>query len=70
LGRAERESIGEWVERVTRNDDVLARELKGLAGLHYRYRFDPIGSSIEQRQVLDQACGIWLNNRAAAGATA
>lgn len=70
LGRRENESIRDWVERVTPKVGSQDRELRRLAGLHYRYRFDPAGSPSGQKQVLEQACRAWLDDRPAAGATA
>ena len=70
FGRLENESIRDWVERVTPKLGPQEPELRRLAGLHYRYRFDPAGNPSGQRLVLEEACRTWLNERPAAAATA
>jgi hypothetical protein len=62
-GRAENESIRDWLVRIGRAGADQTAALKHLADLHYRYRFDPAGGSPEQRQALEQACAAWLAAR-------
>ncbi|TRW94231.1 transglutaminase-like domain-containing protein [Candidatus Methylobacter oryzae] len=54
--RLHNESIQEWVER------LQAPELSRLYKLHYQLRFDPLGLSDEQRQLLRQQANAWLEH--------
>jgi len=51
--RGRGEALYEWLPRATGGLDREARgELTRLAGLHYRYRFDPRGLTSEEREAL------------------
>jgi hypothetical protein len=54
--RQPNESIRQWVER------LQIPALNELYKLHYQLRFDPIGLSIEQRQLLQRQATEWAND--------
>jgi len=54
IRRGQSEPLSEWLTRATAAH-VLVHErqsLRELLGLHYRYRFDPVGLKIEERDLL------------------
>ncbi len=56
LARQHNESIQQWIRRL----EIPA--LNRLYKLHYQLRFDPIGLSSEQRQVLRQQASAWAEH--------
>ena len=54
LRRQREESLAEWLARASTEPSVadLRSTLLDLLGLHYRYRFDPLGLSGEERHKL------------------
>ena len=56
--RIENERVVDWAGRVGDTD------LETILQLHYRYRFDPLGLSEKQREILRTSVGNWLNKKA------
>ncbi len=54
LARAKKESLQCWIQRIAQPD------LAPMLALHLRYRFDPEGLDIEQRNQLNQLVFNWL----------
>jgi hypothetical protein len=55
--RGSSEPLLEWLSRAaTALEPGLRVQLERLAGLHYRYRFDPAGLGVEERARLSQEC--------------
>lgn len=54
LGRQGSEPLSKWLERVAKDQDLagIRAPLRELMALHYRYRFDPLGLSAEDRTKL------------------
>ena len=57
------ETLRHWIERVQDNlpTSDLANELRSILELHYRYRFDPQGIKITERDKLKSNCRLWLS---------
>jgi len=55
-GRADDESVRDWVSRVGAPVPGLGEALMRIADMHYRYRFDPAGGGPDSRRALEQAC--------------
>ena len=64
--RAPAEPLSEWLGRVqaTRPGDVDTTRLPVLLELHYRYRFDPAGLTVEDRAALRAGAHAWLARHA------
>ena len=61
--RSRSETFKQWIERVQDNlptSDLVA-ELQSILELHYRYRFDPQGIKITERDKLQSDCRSWLS---------
>src|SRR5262249_31008667 len=56
------ETVTAWLARIGSRlpDGVEIRTLAELAGLHYRYRFDPAGISSTERERLKAYASEWL----------
>lgn len=68
--RARGEPLYDWLPRAGADLDPQARrELVALAGLHYRYRFDPRGLGARARAALAAGCGTLLRRLRAAPLT-
>lgn len=57
--RAERETLPQWINR-TLPDDEARRQLHEMLGLHYRYRFDPMGLGEAEKTRLAALAKTWL----------
>lgn len=62
------EPLNEWLARVAKAPNLtgLAAPLQEILRLHYRYRFDPLGLSVTDREVLRQEVRACLASLAAA----
>ncbi len=63
LGRAAAEPVTRWLQRVQGGDvdPEALRTLRGLAAIHYRYRFDPAPLDDEARSRLSRGVDRWLD---------
>lgn len=66
--RRETESLGEWLARIGTHAGPDAENLRSLARLHCRYRFDPEGLPAAERAALREQALSWLARHAAAPA--
>jgi hypothetical protein len=64
LNRKGNETTVAWLARIARQCPA-SDALRELAGLHYKYRFDPCGLTFEERQALAQNARDWLNRETA-----
>ncbi len=65
LTRDHSESWQHWLSRLEQDCQLnsgLLQELKQILKLHYRYRFDPLGISSQERKRLKTATDSWLTN--------
>lgn len=62
LGRAAAETVMAWLARIDAKLPAGYRgsELREIAGLHYRYRFDPAGLPARERELLRERSLAWL----------
>ena len=61
LARAAAEPLGAWLVRIARErTDIAVAPLEELLRLHYRYRFDPLGLSAEERVAFGKLARRWL----------
>jgi hypothetical protein len=63
------EPLSDWLERAAAAPDLadLRTSLRELLGLHYRYRFDPLGLSEADRETLKRQARVCLGKLPAAG---
>ena len=63
------EPLSDWLERAAVAPDLgdLRGSLHELLGLHYRYRFDPLGLSEAEREALKREARVCLEKLAHAG---
>ena len=68
LARAPAEAAGHWLERIGEQSPVggSSAALERLLALHYRYRFDPEGITLEDRERLRADAASWLAENAEA----
>ena len=67
LGRGPAEPVSTWIDRLeAAHAPVTADALRGIAELHYRYRFDPAGIGVDERHALRARVEAWLAERAGA----
>ncbi len=62
FARHAHETIIAWLTRIEGRFPGDATELRHLASLHYRYRFDPQGLSGMERNELAQRASAWMKN--------
>jgi len=64
MPREPSEPLNEWLRRVAMTPDFseLSGPLQELLRLHYRYRFDPLGLSKEDRKALHEQTQVCLEN--------
>ena len=63
LTREAGEPLSDWLQRLRRDPALadLQAALQQLLLLHYRYRFDPLGLSVAEREALKQQAGLCLD---------
>ena len=66
LDRKSNETAVVWLGRITSRCPASDR-LPDLIALHYKYRFDPAGLTIEERRQLAERARSWLSHEATAG---
>ena len=61
--RHSHETFFAWQERVNKNDNIrhTFEEVRPMISLHYRYRFDPVGISSEEKKKLEDDVLAWLD---------
>ncbi len=59
-GRRAHETTRDWLTRLKADAQIDTAPLAGIADLHNRYRFDPLGLSDAQRARLKESAGAWL----------
>jgi len=66
LGRRPEEAASSWLDRLEAGaGSAKVAPLRPLLALHYRYRFDPLGLSADERETLRRRAAAWLaQNRA------
>jgi hypothetical protein len=66
LGRRPEEAPASWIDRLEAAVGAAkVAPLRPLLALHYRYRFDPLGLSADERETLRRSVAAWLTqNRA------
>jgi hypothetical protein len=52
LGRNRGEPLSAWLARTAADSVLVAQDLQALLALHYRYRFDPLGLTQTDRELL------------------
>ena len=62
FARHAHETVIGWLTRIEGRSPGDAAELRHLASLHYRYRFDPRGLSGIERDELAQRASVWMKN--------
>ena len=64
LQRDRSETWQDWLIRLQNSSEnsAMLDGLESLVLIHYRYRFDPDGISLEERNKLRFACNLWLEN--------
>jgi hypothetical protein len=62
FARQAHETVIGWLTRIEGRFPGDATELRHLASLHYRYRFDPQGLSGMERNELAQRASAWMKN--------
>jgi len=68
LARKSSETTAAWFGRVGRQCPA-SDALQGLVTLHYKYRFDPMGLTREEREHLAQEARLWLSRERKIGTT-
>ena len=65
--RHSHETFFAWQERVNKNDNIhhTFEEVRPMISLHYRYRFDPVGISSEEKKKLEDDVLAWLDRHKA-----
>jgi transglutaminase-like putative cysteine protease len=61
LNRKSNETTVAWLARIASRCPTAAR-LPELVTLHYKYRFDPAGLTIEERRTLAEGARLWLSH--------
>jgi hypothetical protein len=61
LGRTPGESVFEWIARLERGGVDGTAELRAMARLHYRLRFDPVPAEAASRDELRRRVERWLS---------
>jgi transglutaminase-like putative cysteine protease len=67
FGRRPAEPVSAWISRLEDARGLTADALREIAKLHYRYRFDPEGLGVDERQALRTRVEAWLAARTGAG---
>ncbi len=58
------ESLSRWIQRIEEHSASLSLQpLEPILALHYRYRFDPVGLSADEKERLKSQVQSWLKQR-------
>ncbi|MCP4350738.1 MAG: transglutaminase domain-containing protein [Desulfobacterales bacterium] len=58
------ETLSGWLKRIEKSEqpDISVSSLDPVLSLHYRYRFDPEGISLDEKTALESDVHLWLEN--------